>query len=30
MTSKERAYLRSQAMTMEPILHIGKSSVTPE
>ncbi|MBQ7433727.1 MAG: ribosome assembly RNA-binding protein YhbY [Lachnospiraceae bacterium] len=30
MTSKERAYLRSQAMTMEPILHIGKASVTPE
>lgn len=30
MTSKERAYLRSQAMMMEPILNIGKSSVTPE
>lgn len=30
MTSKERAYLRTQAMMMEPILHIGKSSVTPE
>lgn len=30
MTSKERAYLRTQAMMMEPILNIGKSSVTPE
>lgn len=30
MTSKNRAYLRSLAMTMEPIFQIGKSSVTPE
>ncbi len=30
MTSKERAYLRTQAMMMEPVLNIGKSSVTPE
>lgn len=30
MTSKDRAYLRSLAMTMEPIFQIGKSSVTPE
>ena len=30
MTSKQRAYLKSLAMTMEPILQIGKSSVTPE
>ena len=30
MTSKQRAYLTSLAMTMEPILQIGKSSLTPE
>lgn len=30
MTSKQRAYLKSLAMTMEPILQIGKSCVTPE
>lgn len=30
MTSKQRAYLKSLAMTMEPILQIGKSSITPE
>lgn len=30
MTSKERAYLRSLAMTMDPIFQIGKSSLTPE
>ena len=30
MTSKQRAYLKSLAMTMEPIFQIGKSSVTPE
>ena len=30
MTSKQRAYLKSLAMTMDPILQIGKSSVTPE
>lgn len=30
MTSKQRAYLRSMASTMEPIFQIGKSSLTPE
>ena len=30
MTSKQRAYLRSLAMTMEPIFQVGKSSITPE
>lgn len=30
MTSKQRAYLKSLAMTMEPILQIGKGSLTPE
>ena len=30
MTSKQRAYLKSLAMTMDPILQIGNSSVTPE
>ena len=30
MTSKQRAYLKSLAMTMDPILQIGKSCVTPE
>ncbi len=30
MTSKQRAYLKSLAMTTEPILQIGKSSLTPE
>ncbi|PNV63803.1 ribosome assembly RNA-binding protein YhbY [Clostridium sp. chh4-2] len=30
MTSKQRAYLKGLAMTMEPIFQIGKSSVTPE
>ncbi len=30
MTSKQRAYLNSMAMTMDPILQIGKSSLTPE
>ena len=30
MTSKQRAYLKSLAMTMNPILQIGKSGVTPE
>jgi len=28
MTSKQRAYLRGLANTMEPILHIGKEGVT--
>ena len=30
MTSKQRAYLKGLAMTMDPILQIGKSSLTPE
>lgn len=30
LTSKQRAYLGSQASTMEPIFQIGKSSLTPE
>lgn len=30
MTSKQRAYLKSLAMTMESIYQVGKSSITPE
>lgn len=30
MTSKQRAYLKGLAMTLDPIFQIGKSSVTPE
>ena len=30
MTSKQRAYLKGLAMTMEPIFQIGKASLTPE
>lgn len=30
MTSKQRAYLKSLASTMDPIFQIGKSSLTPE
>ena len=30
MTSKQRAYLKSLAQTMEPIFQIGKNSLTPE
>lgn len=30
MTSKERAYLKSLASTMNPLFQVGKSSVTPE
>lgn len=30
MTSKQRAYLKGLAMTMEPILQLGKGGVTPE
>ena len=29
-TSKQRAYLKSLAMTMDPIFQIGKNSMTPE
>lgn len=30
MTSKQRAYLRGLAMNIEPILSLGKASLTPE
>ena len=30
MTSKQRAYLKGLAMTMEPILQVGKSSRSEE
>jgi len=30
MTSKQRAYLKSLASTMDPIFQVGKSSVSPE
>lgn len=30
MTSKQRAYLKSLASTMDPLFQIGKGSVTPE
>ncbi len=30
MTTKQRAYLRSLAMTMDPVANIGKGSVTDE
>ena len=30
MTSKQRAYLKGLAMTMDSIFQIGKSSMTPE
>ncbi|MDO5147307.1 MAG: ribosome assembly RNA-binding protein YhbY [Eubacteriales bacterium] len=30
MTSKQRAYLKGVAMTMDPIFQIGKASLTPE
>ena len=29
MTSKQRAYLKSLAMSMDPLFQIGKSSMTP-
>lgn len=30
MTTKQRAYLKSLAMTMDPIFQIGKNSMTPK
>lgn len=30
MTTKQRAYLKSLAMMMDPIFQIGKNSMTPE
>lgn len=30
MTTKQRAYLKGLAMTMNPIYQIGKSGITPE
>ena len=30
MTSKQRAYLKGLAQTIEPIFQIGKNSLTPE
>lgn len=30
ITSKQRAYLKSLAMKLDPILSVGKESVTPE
>ena len=30
MTTKQRAYLKGLAMTMDPIFQIGKSSMRPE
>ena len=30
MTIKQRAYLKGQAMNLDPIFQIGKGSVTPE
>lgn len=30
MTSKQRAYLKGLAMTMDPILQLGKGDLTPE
>ena len=30
MTSKQRAYLKGLAMTMDPILQLGKGRLTPE
>jgi RNA-binding protein len=30
MTSKQRAYLKGLASTMEPIVHVGKGGASPE
>ncbi|MCR5665784.1 MAG: ribosome assembly RNA-binding protein YhbY [Eubacterium sp.] len=30
LTSKQRAYLKSLSSTMDPVLNIGKASLTPE
>ena len=30
MTSKQRGYLKSLAMNLDPVFQIGKSSLTPE
>ena len=30
MTSKQRSYLKSLAMSLDPIFHIGKASLTDE
>lgn len=30
MTSKERAFLRREAHSLDPIVHIGKETLTPE
>lgn len=30
MTSKQRAYLKSLAMKIEPVIQLGRSGVTPE
>ena len=30
MTTKQRAYLKSLAMTMDPVFQVGKNSMTPE
>lgn len=30
MTTKQRAYLKSLAMTLDPVFQVGKNGVTPE
>ena len=30
MTSKQRAYLKGLASTMEPVVHVGKAGASPE